>query len=231
MIVIDGITKIYNNQKLNQVKALNNVSLAISEGEMVSIIGRSGAGKSTLLHIIACIERFDSGKLIIDGIDISTLNDTKLSDFRNSKIGIIMQNFSLINSETALYNVMLPLFFSNRPMRTFRECAHNLLYKLGIDDLSCRKINEMSGGQKQRVSIARALINNPDLLVADEPTGSLDSQTANDIMMQLKQLNNDGKTIIIVTHDKDVAAYCNRSIVLDDGEILGPGANALSSYK
>ncbi len=220
MICIDGVTKTYNKDKTNQVTALKDISLKIEKGEMVSIMGRSGAGKSTLLHLLACIEKFDKGKLCINKTDISNLRDKALSRIRNEKIGIVLQNFSLIDTETALYNVMLPLYFSKQPLRTFKQKAMDTLNSLNVGELANRKVNEMSGGQKQRIAIARAMINNPDILLADEPTGALDLKTSKEIMGLMQQLNNDGKTIIVVTHEKEISAYCQRNIIIEDGEIV-----------
>lgn len=220
MIQIDGITKVYNRNKSNQVTALKEITLTIEKGEMVSIMGRSGAGKSTLLHVMACIERFDEGKLCIHDTDVSGLNDNVLSKIRNDQIGIVMQGFSLIDTETALNNVMLPLYFSKHPLRTFKKRALVALHQLNIGELANRKVNEMSGGQKQRVAIARALINDPDIILADEPTGALDQKTSQEIMELMKQLNEAGKTIVVVTHENEISAYCQRNIVIEDGKIV-----------
>ncbi len=220
MIEINGITKTYNRNKPNKVRALKDISLRIEEGDMASIMGRSGAGKSTLLHVIACIERFDKGNLRIGGIDVSDRSDKELSKIRNEKIGIVMQDFSLIDAETALYNIMLPLYFSKQPLRTFKKKAMDVLERLDIEELSGRKVNEMSGGQKQRVAIARAMINDPEILLADEPTGALDLKTSNEIMELMKKLNEDGMTIVVVTHEKEISTHCRRNIVIEDGEIV-----------
>ena len=222
MIEIDNIYKIYNKGKVNEFTALKGVSLRISEGEMVAVIGKSGAGKSTLMHIIGCIDDFEQGKYYLNGQDVSKLNEKKRAIIRNRDIGIVLQDFALMENYTVIENVLMPLFFSkdagNRRVR--EEKAKNILSQLEMDEIMDKKVNKLSGGQKQRVAIARAMINNPKVLLADEPTGALDVKTSLEIMNVFKQLNAKGTTVIIITHDMEVANECNRVINIRDGNIV-----------
>lgn len=221
MIEIDNIYKIYNKGKVNEFTALKGVSLRISEGEMVAVIGKSGAGKSTLMHIIGCVDDFEQGKYYLNGQDVSKLNEKKRAIIRNRDIGIVLQDFALMENYTVIENVLMPLFFSkdagNRRVR--EEKAKNILSQLEMDEIMDKKVNKLSGGQKQRVAIARAMINNPKVLLADEPTGALDVNTSLEIMNVFKQLNAKGTTVIIITHDMEVANECNRVIEIRDGNI------------
>lgn len=222
MIEIDNIYKIYNKGKVNEFTALKGVSLRISEGEMVAVIGKSGAGKSTLMHIIGCIDDFEQGKYYLNGQDVSKLNEKKRAIIRNRDIGIVLQDFALMENYTVIENVLMPLFFSkdagNRRVR--EEKAKDILSQLEMDEIIDKKVNKLSGGQKQRVAIARAMINNPKVLLADEPTGALDVKTSLEIMNVFKQLNAKGTTVIIITHDMEVANECNRVIEICDGNIV-----------
>ena len=222
MIEIDNIYKIYNKGKVNEFTALKGVSLRISEGEMVAVIGKSGAGKSTLMHIIGCIDDFEQGKYYLNGQDVSKLNEKKRAIIRNRNIGIVLQDFALMENYTVIENVLMPLFFSkdagNRRVR--EEKAKDILSQLEMDEIMDKKVNKLSGGQKQRVAIARAMINNPKVLLADEPTGALDVKTSLEIMNVFKQLNAKGTTVIIITHDMEVANECNRVIEICDGNIV-----------
>lgn len=222
MIEIDNIYKIYNKGKVNEFTALKGVSLKISEGEMVAIIGKSGAGKSTLMHIIGCVDDFEQGKYYFNGQDVSKLNEKKRAIIRNRDIGIVLQDFALMENYTVIENVLMPLYFSknagNRRVR--EEKAKDILSRLEIDEIMNKKVNKLSGGQKQRVAIARAMINNPKVLLADEPTGALDIKTSLEIMNVFKQLNEKGTTVIIITHDMEVANECNRVIEIRDGKIV-----------
>lgn len=222
MIEIDNIYKIYNKGKVNEFTALKGVSLKISEGEMVAIIGKSGAGKSTLMHIIGCVDDFEQGKYYFNGQDVSKLNEKKRAIIRNRDIGIVLQDFALMENYTVIENVLMPLYFSknagNRRVR--EEKAKDILSRLEIDEIMNKKVNKLSGGQKQRVAIARAMINNPKVLLADEPTGALDIKTSLEIMNVFKQLNAKGTTVIIITHDMEVANECNRVIEIRDGKIV-----------
>ncbi len=222
MIEIDNIYKIYNKGKVNEFTALKGVSLRISEGEMVAVIGKSGAGKSTLMHIIGCIDDFEQGKYYLNGQDVSKLNEKKRAIIRNRDIGIVLQDFALMENYTVIENVLMPLFFSkdagNRRVR--EEKAKDILSQLEMDEIMDKKVNKLSGGQKQRVAIARAMINNPKVLLADEPTGALDVKTSLEIMNVFKKLNAKGTTVIIITHDMEVANECNRVIEICDGNIV-----------
>ena len=220
MIKLSNVFKYYNRNKENEVIAINNVSIEISKSETIAIMGRSGAGKSTLLHIISCIDNIDDGVYRLNNIDISPLTDKKISKIRNEKVGIVLQDFSLIENETALFNVTVPLYFTKCSFTDMKKKAQLVLKKVGMEKLLNRNVNEMSGGQKQRVAIARAIVNNPDVLLADEPTGALDSKTAKEILSLLVGLSRFGTTVIIVTHDITIANMCNRLINIEDGKII-----------
>lgn len=218
MITLNQLSKTYNKNSKNCFRALNNINLIINDGEISAIIGESGAGKSTLLHILSCVEDFD-GEYFIDDIDVSKLNDNKLSAVRSNKIGVVLQDFALIDDFTVFENVMTPLFFSNN-INNKKSAVSKALKAMGIEKLKNKKISQLSGGQKQRVAIARAIVTNPQYIFADEPTGSLDSKTADEIMNVLLQLNNSGITIIIVTHNLELARKCQRIIEINDGMII-----------
>ena len=219
MIEIKDLNKIYNKKKSNEFHALHDVSLTIDDGEMVAIMGRSGAGKSTLMHIIGCIDYFESGEYILDGVNVADMGQKGLAQLRNSKIGIVMQDFALIDDYTVLENVMVPLYFSKCKMNTMRATAMDCIRKVGMEDQAKKPVSKLSGGQKQRAAIARALVNNLSVLLADEPTGALDTKTSEEIMELFTELNKEGRTIVIITHDKDVAAKCMRTVVIEDGRI------------
>lgn len=221
MIQLEQICKTYAKGKPNAVQALKNVSLHIGEGELVAIIGKSGSGKTTLLNIIGCIDSFDQGKYLLNGQDISKKRDVALSKIRNREIGIVVQDFALIQSDTALDNVMLPFYFdSSVSLKSAKPKALAALQSVGLEELANKSVNQLSGGQKQRVAIARAIVHVPSVLLADEPTGALDSKTAVEIMDVFKQLSEQGKTIIIVTHDLSIANQCDRIIEISDGVIV-----------
>ena len=220
MIKIENLSKIYDKGKNNAVKALDNISLHIIQGELTAIIGRSGSGKTTLLNIIGCIDGFETGTYFFDSKNVSKANDHILSELRNAKIGFVMQNFALINEDTVLENVMLPFYFNNRTaLKEAKKMSIDALKKMGIEQLSNKPISKLSGGQKQRVAIARAIVNNPSIILADEPTGALDSKTSQEIMNVFHELNSNGATIIIVTHDMEIARQCKRIIEIKDGKI------------
>jgi len=219
MIKLNNISKIYNIAG-NPFYALNKINLEIKAGEMVAIQGRSGAGKSTMLHILGCLDTFEEGNYFLNGIDIAKQTPSQLAKIRNETIGFVLQDFSLINHQTALYNVKAPLLFNKTPFSQMKDKALKALESTGVIDQANKKVTNMSGGQRQRVAIARAIVNNPSIILADEPTGNLDSTTAAEIMNIFTSLNKDGKTVIIVTHDDIVASYCARKIALSDGEII-----------
>ena len=220
MIELNNIDKTYNKGKANAFQALKDVSLTIEDGEMVAIIGKSGAGKSTLMHIIGCIDDFESGTYILNGEDISSIKEGKRAKIRNKDIGIVMQDFALVEDYTAIENVMIPLYFAKgKLLESKKSIAKKALEKVGIGELASKRVNKLSGGQKQRVAIARAIVNNPSILLADEPTGALDVKTSAEIMGVFKELNEQGITVIIITHDMEVAEGCERVIEISDGRI------------
>ena len=220
MIKLDKIIKIYNPKKANEYEALHRVSCEISDGEMVAIIGKSGAGKSTLLHILACIDSYQSGEYTIDGTLVKNLSEGQYAQIRNEKIGIVMQDFALVEDFSALENVLIPLDFAKKKIKNKKEKALEALKAVGMGDLSKKPCNKLSGGQKQRVAIARAIVNEPAMILADEPTGALDTKTSAEIMELFKRLNKEGKTVVIVTHDPKVAEQCSRVIEVPDGKII-----------
>lgn len=220
MIKLDNIVKIYNPKKANEFEALHNVSCEIADGEMVAIIGKSGAGKSTLLHILACIDNYQEGQYTIDGTLVKNLSEKQYAKIRNEKIGMVMQDFALVEDFTALENVLIPLNFSKKKIKNKNEKALEALKSVGIEELAKKPCNKLSGGQKQRVAIARAIVNEPSMILADEPTGALDTKTSAEIMELFKSLNEQGRTVIIVTHDMKIASQCGRVIEISDGNIV-----------
>ena len=221
MIEIKNLVKIYNKGKTNEFCALKGIDLSIEEGEMVAIIGKSGAGKSTLLHILAAIDSYDKGSYLVDGVSVGDLKEKERARFRNQKMGIVMQDYALIDEYTIEENVQIPLIFGKvKGNDVRREKIMTALKNVSLDELAKKPVRQLSGGQKQRVAIARALVNNPAFLLADEPTGALDSKTSGEIMDVFEKLNQGGKTVIIVTHDMEVAARCGRVIEISDGEIV-----------
>lgn len=219
MIQIEGLHKYYNRNKNNECHALKDIHLEIRDGEMVAIMGKSGAGKSTLLHILGGIDRFDAGDVRVDTISLSDISDGQLARYRNQTVGIVLQDFGLIDDYTVLDNVLIPLYFAGETRKKAKSRATNILRLLGIDQLSRHKASELSGGQRQRVAIARAMVHTPSYLLADEPTGALDVQTTEDILTVFRRLNQTGITVIIVTHDPMVADFCDRTIQIGDGRI------------
>ena len=201
----------------NSFHALKNISLRVEAGDFVSIEGKSGAGKSTLLNIIGCIDSFDSGDYILEGVKINELSESKLASVRNTEIGYVFQDFCLINHQTVLFNTMMPLFFGKMKYKDMKKMGMQALERVGIADQAHKKANQLSGGQRQRVAIARAIVNQPEVILADEPTGALDSSTSVQIMDLLKELNAEGTTVIVVTHDSFVSDYCKRHITIKDG--------------
>lgn len=220
MLKIENLTKTYNYKKPNAFTALKDVSLEVADGEMLAIIGKSGAGKSTLLHIIGCIDKFEKGSYTIDGTDVHSLSDNKLAKIRNEKVGIVMQDFALIDEYSVIENVMIPLNFSKKKLGKPKELAMKALEKVGIANLAKKPVSKLSGGQKQRVAIARAIVNDPSFILADEPTGALDTKTSSEIMELFTELNKSGKTVIIITHDLTVADKCKRKVEISDGRII-----------
>ena len=213
MITLENVHKIYNPKKANEFEALKGVSLTIEDGEMVAIIGKSGAGKSTLLHILACIDSYESGEYKIDDTLVKNLSEKQYAQIRNEKIGMVMQDFALVDDFTCLENVLLPLDFARHKKPNRKELALAALKSVSMDSMAKKPVNKLSGGQKQRVAIARAIVNQPSMVLADEPTGALDSKTAEEIMHVFKELNHQGKTM-------GVAKQCDRLIEISDGKIL-----------
>ncbi len=216
------INKLHKSYKMgdSSLHVLKGINLHVEKGEMVAIMGSSGSGKSTLLNIIGILDELDSGKYTLDGIEIKDLTEKKAAQYRNKFLGFVFQSFNLINFKNALENVALPLYYQGLKRKERQEKAMFHLEKVGLADWSTHLPNELSGGQKQRVAIARALAAEPKLLLADEPTGALDSATSQEIMQFLQQLNDEGKTILIVTHEEDISLMCKRIVRLKDGVIM-----------
>ena len=219
MLKIDKLHKSYKMGD-SSLHVLKGINLNVNKGEMVAIMGSSGSGKSTLLNIIGILDELDSGEYTLDGIEIKDLTEKKAAQYRNKFLGFVFQSFNLINFKNALENVALPLYYQGLKRKERQEKAMFHLEKVGLADWAKHLPNELSGGQKQRVAIARALAAEPKLLLADEPTGALDSATSREIMQFLQQLNDEGKTILIVTHVEDISLMCKRIVRLKDGVIL-----------
>ena len=219
MINITNLHKSYKMGK-NSLHVLKGIDLKINEGELVAIMGSSGSGKSTLLNIIGMLDNYDSGSYDLDSIPIKDLDETKAAKYRNKFLGFVFQSFNLINYKTAIENVALPLYYQGIGSKERQEIAYEYLKKVGLHQWTEHLPSELSGGQKQRVAIARALASQPKVLLADEPTGALDSQTSEEVMSLIKKINNEGKTILVVTHEHEIANMCNRIITLKDGVII-----------
>ena len=219
IITVDKVNKTYKNGTL-ELQVLKNISFKVYKGEFLAIMGSSGSGKSTMMNILACLDSQYEGTYILDGIDISKLSENQLSEIRNKKIGFIFQSFNLLPRLSALENVELPLVYSSVPKVERHKRAAELLEMVGLKDRMYHKPNELSGGQRQRVAIARALVNDPSIILADEPTGNLDSKSEEEIIEILQELNRTGKTIVIVTHEPNIGDIAQRKIVFKDGEII-----------
>ena len=219
IITVDNINKTYKNGSL-ELQVLKNISFKVDKGEFLAIMGSSGSGKSTMMNILGCLDNQYEGRYILDGIDISKSTENELSEIRNIKIGFIFQSFNLLPRLTALENVELPLVYSSVPKEERHKRANELLEMVGLKERIHHRPNELSGGQRQRVAIARALANNPSIILADEPTGNLDSKSEEEIIEILQKLNKMGKTIVIVTHEPSIGEIAERKIVFKDGEII-----------
>ena len=218
LIEIRDICKIYNPGE-NEVRALDHVSLTIKRGEFVAIIGQSGSGKSTLMNLLGCLDVPTSGDYILNGSDVAIMKDDELSDIRNAEIGFIFQGFNLIPSLTAFENVELPLIYRGVEKKTRKKLSEAALAKVGLSNRMTHKPSEMSGGQQQRAAITRAIAQAPPVILADEPTGNLDSASSKEIIQILKELHNEGRTVILITHDNEIAAQSKRVIRIKDGKI------------
>ena len=219
IIELNDVKKIYRMGEVD-VPALNGVSLKIKQGEFIAIMGPSGSGKSTLMNMVGCLDVPTQGKIFLDGKDISKMSESGLAQIRGKKIGFVFQKFNLLSTLTALENVTMPMMFQNVDENVRRKKGVELLDLVGLEKRSSHKPSELSGGQQQRVAIARSLANDPEVILADEPTGNLDTKTGRDIMVMLKKLHNDGKTIIMVTHDSDVGKHAKRIVLIKDGMVV-----------
>ncbi|MFH0774156.1 MAG: ABC transporter ATP-binding protein [bacterium] len=219
LINVQAIAKIYQIGKI-EVSALRGVTFQIAKGEFISIMGSSGSGKTTLMDILGCLMRPTRGKYFLERQDVSQLKEDQLAEIRNKKIGFVFQGFNLLARTPALHNVELPLLYNNTPKKERRERAYQALQSVGLEHRVHHRPNELSGGQQQRVAIARALVNNPSIIFADEPTGNLDSQSGEEIMEIFDRLHQQGSTIIMVTHERDIASHAQRVIHLKDGQIV-----------
>ena len=227
MITLEGITKVYRAGEV-EVPALKGVSLHIPEGEFVAIMGPSGSGKSTLMNVIGCLDQPTEGRYILDGYDVSALTDDQLAWIRNRKIGFVFQSFNLIPRVSAAHNVEMPLIYAGDSVQR-RERAMAALESVGLLDRAGHLPNELSGGQQQRVAVARALVTDPAILLADEPTGNLDTESSLEIMKLLRELNQQGRTIVLITHEADIAAFAQRVVRLRDGVIVSDERQALAA--
>ena len=230
LIKIDNLSKHYSLSK-NTIKAIDNVSLNIDKKEYVALMGTSGSGKSTLMNIIGCLDTPSKGSYLLNNQDVSKLSDNRLAEIRNLEVGFVFQTFNLLSRINALDNVALPLIYAGYAKDERIKLAKKALKEVGLSDRIFHKPNELSGGQRQRVAIARALVNNPSIILADEPTGNLDSKNSGEIMKILKKIHLKGNTIVLVTHENDIAKNANRIIQLKDGQILTDEKNNEDLYK
>jgi len=219
IIKLKDVGKVYQMDEV-KVQALKNVDLEIKKNEFLAIMGPSGSGKSTLLHLIGCLDKPSYGKLLLNGIDISKLNDSKLARLRGKEIGFVFQTFNLYPTLNAFENVELPMIIIGKSKKERKERALNLLKTVGLEGRAEHLPSQLSGGERQRVALARALANDPSIILADEPTGNLDSKSGDEIMKTLVKLNEDGKTVVVITHDQNIASHAKKIIKIKDGEII-----------
>jgi putative ABC transport system ATP-binding protein len=227
VITLEGITKVYRTGEV-EVAALKGISLHIPEGEFVAIMGPSGSGKSTLMNLIGCLDQPSSGRYILDGYDVSALTDDQLAWIRNRKIGFVFQSYNLIPRASAVHNVEMPLIYAGDNLQR-KERAMAALESVGLLERAGHLPNELSGGQQQRVAVARALVTDPAILLADEPTGNLDSESSLEIMKLLRDLNQQGRTIVLITHEPDIAAFASRVVRVRDGVIVSDERTAVAT--
>ncbi|MBR0341808.1 MAG: ABC transporter ATP-binding protein [Oscillospiraceae bacterium] len=230
MIEINNLYKTYKNGELD-VPVLHDVCLSVDKGEFVSIMGPSGSGKSTLMNIIGCLDRPTSGSYLFNGEDVSSMNDDQLSDLRNRGVGFVFQQFNLLPRETAVENVALPLIYANVPAKEREQRARAALERVNLSDRADFLPTQLSGGQKQRVAVARALVNNPSILLADEPTGALDSKSGEQLMELFCELNKQGTTIVMITHERGVASYAQRVLLMNDGILTAANKEEIGGIK
>jgi len=226
MISIKNLHKSYKMGS-NSLHVLKGINFDVSEGELVAIMGSSGSGKSTLLNILGMLDLLDKGSYDLDGVPIKDLDETKAANYRNKFLGFVFQSFNLINYKTALENVTLPLYYQGMNRKDRENLAIEYLDQVGLKDWATHLPSELSGGQKQRVAIARAMVSQPKVLLADEPTGALDSQTSKEVMALIQEINSKGKTILIVTHEEEIAQMCSRIVRLKDGIIMEDQKNKM----
>jgi len=219
LFVLESVTKIYKMDEV-EVRALDGVSLTINDGEFVAIMGPSGSGKSTVMHLLGCLDRPTSGKIFLEGLDLSQATDNQLAGIRNAKVGFVFQQFNLLPRESALRNVETPAIYTRIKRSERMRRAKELLERVGLGDRLFHFPSQLSGGERQRVAIARALVNNPKILLADEPTGNLDTKTGAEILALFENLHREGRTIVLVTHDRRVAEYASRVLYMQDGRIV-----------
>ena len=221
-----GLGKVYMPGSQAEVVALHDVNLRVRHGEFVAIMGPSGSGKTTLMNLIGCLDTPSSGQYLCDGVDVATLDAEERAAVRGEKIGFVFQGFNLLSRFTALENVMMPLGYTMTPRAERAQRAADALAAVGLAERAAHKPNELSGGQQQRVAVARALINSPSLILADEPTGALDSKTGEEILSLFKRLQSEGQTVVLITHDAQIAAHADRICVMHDGELNEQGASS-----